>query len=578
LVVDDMTIIREPVAASLRAAGYQTICAASGEEALLRIRAQRPQLVLLDLSMPGMSGLATLKVIRSEPALAGLQVILLTASSDKSQIIQAARLGVRDYLLKSNFSTEDLLARVTKYMPLKASAGEESTTPSSNSPCDPVAKDALGQTDQNEQKVKQVSRTEAMRRIARAEIKAMPSAVADLIAMAGSPRASITEAAEILKQDPMLSARVLRLANSAAFSSQRVRISTIDEAAKNVGLAALRNLAASAGIFDMAGGASDERFLRILQNCLAVSTLMDQLAPQNDESAHGLAYVIGLCQSLPDMMLRQYFRSEYEQAILQAQRTGASWRQVVGEVFDIPYANLMWELLNRLGLPAPVTTSIREFFDHDPNESRIRMRSPLARLLVIANYCAAGLMLNPRLDEPLRPILEAEMREAIGAPPPNIDMTALRSNAVMTAALLAGVSQSQMEKVAEPPIKRMRLKLVYVRGEGFASLDPLHELLKLLAGELQIRTEGEPWTKNLDQSDAVVLATQNALSQVELAELVSKMQLSNGGRSIPMLCLASRTEDRVDAGYVWTEKSPTTVEAIAKFVKSADQQILKHAA
>jgi two-component system chemotaxis response regulator CheY len=103
LVVDDMAVFREPIAASLRLAGYETLCAADGEDALRVARARRPDLILLDVSMPKMDGLTFLKHLRADPEVAGTRVILLTALSEKKHVLSAGALGVRDYLLKSRF-------------------------------------------------------------------------------------------------------------------------------------------------------------------------------------------------------------------------------------------------------------------------------------------------------------------------------------------------------------------------------------------------------------------------------------------------------------------------------------------
>src|SRR4051812_40436043 len=115
LVVDDTSIIREPIAAALTAAGYQTVCACDGREAVAALERQTPDVMVLDLSMPGMTGLQVLEAMRRRPATANTPVILLTASADRDNVISAAQFGVRDYVLKSGFSLTQLLSRVQKY-------------------------------------------------------------------------------------------------------------------------------------------------------------------------------------------------------------------------------------------------------------------------------------------------------------------------------------------------------------------------------------------------------------------------------------------------------------------------------
>lgn len=116
LVVDDMAIVRDPIAASLQLGGYQTVCAANGIEALKAVQTQAPSLILLDMSMPVMDGLTFLRALRADHRYKNLPVILLTAISEKQHVLEAAKLGIQDYLLKSKFSLADLMVRVKKHL------------------------------------------------------------------------------------------------------------------------------------------------------------------------------------------------------------------------------------------------------------------------------------------------------------------------------------------------------------------------------------------------------------------------------------------------------------------------------
>ena len=112
LVVDDMQIFREPIAASLRLAGYETLLAGSGAEAMQLVHARKPDLIVLDVAMPNRDGLSVLQTLRRDANHAWTPVILLTAVADASVFDLAYRLGVRQILLKSQFSLLDLLDRV----------------------------------------------------------------------------------------------------------------------------------------------------------------------------------------------------------------------------------------------------------------------------------------------------------------------------------------------------------------------------------------------------------------------------------------------------------------------------------
>src|SRR5205814_4234542 len=116
LVVDDMAIFREPIAASLRLAGFETVCAANGQEALSAMDMRRPDVILLDLAMPVMDGISFLQSLRARRDANPPPVILLTAMSEKRYVMEAAKLGAKEYLLKSRFSSKELVERIHKHL------------------------------------------------------------------------------------------------------------------------------------------------------------------------------------------------------------------------------------------------------------------------------------------------------------------------------------------------------------------------------------------------------------------------------------------------------------------------------
>jgi CheY-like chemotaxis protein len=112
LVVDDMAIFREPLQLALRAAGYDVATAADGAQAIAAISNRRPDVVVLDMNMPGMNGVSFLRRLRGAPSLASIPVLVLTANADVEQIKAAMELGVAGYLHKSQFSFRSLIARI----------------------------------------------------------------------------------------------------------------------------------------------------------------------------------------------------------------------------------------------------------------------------------------------------------------------------------------------------------------------------------------------------------------------------------------------------------------------------------
>ena len=111
LVVDDEPDITGLVAYHLAKAGYRVITAANGTEALKSVREERPDLVVLDLMLPGLSGYDVLAELRRHEATRDVGVILLTARRDEPDRIKGLTLGADDYLAKP-FSPQELVLRV----------------------------------------------------------------------------------------------------------------------------------------------------------------------------------------------------------------------------------------------------------------------------------------------------------------------------------------------------------------------------------------------------------------------------------------------------------------------------------
>jgi two-component system response regulator RegX3 len=108
LVVDDETTLRETLVEALEAEGFRVVSAADGREALAVFRAERPDLVLLDLMLPELSGIEVCRIIRAE---SGVPIVMLTAKDSEIDKVVGLELGADDYVTKP-FSVRELSARI----------------------------------------------------------------------------------------------------------------------------------------------------------------------------------------------------------------------------------------------------------------------------------------------------------------------------------------------------------------------------------------------------------------------------------------------------------------------------------
>lgn len=123
LIVDDNSNNVKIIAITLRELNYKLVIATSGQSAIDMVDKTRPDLVLLDIMMPGMDGYETCEIIKSKKENENLPIIFLTALNDKSNIIRGFEVGGVDYITKP-FNKEELISRVKTHLELKFTQDE----------------------------------------------------------------------------------------------------------------------------------------------------------------------------------------------------------------------------------------------------------------------------------------------------------------------------------------------------------------------------------------------------------------------------------------------------------------------
>jgi len=118
LVVDDIARNLQLLGSILTSKGFEVLFATSGESALERLDARAPDLILLDLMMPGMDGMEVCRRVKSSPKTMDIPIIILTAANDAENAAKALSQGAVDYIFKP-FNTAELLARVRTHVALK---------------------------------------------------------------------------------------------------------------------------------------------------------------------------------------------------------------------------------------------------------------------------------------------------------------------------------------------------------------------------------------------------------------------------------------------------------------------------
>lgn len=115
LLVDDNTTNLQVLFQALSPEGYELLIAQSGEQALESAREGRPQLILLDVKMPGIDGFETLRRLRADEETAGIPVVFLSAHANVESIEEGKALGAQGYFTKP-FQFDEILAKVREIL------------------------------------------------------------------------------------------------------------------------------------------------------------------------------------------------------------------------------------------------------------------------------------------------------------------------------------------------------------------------------------------------------------------------------------------------------------------------------
>lgn len=471
LVVDDMPYIREPIAASLRLAGYETLCAASGAEALSIVRKHQPALILLDLEMPGMSGLDLLRRLLRVPEEHRPRTIMLTASQDRASVLKAGELGVRHFMLKSTFSLANLLDRVKTVLaetpasaqPAAASepgsahgAGQDPTLGESGASKDPAVPSevstlrpagasppgaALGDLSPL------MTRAELLRHVERAgELRALSPAVAEVLEMSEDPSATTEAIAGAIKRDQVLALKILKLANSSAYSLGK-KTTSVDQAVVRIGMGAIRQALLNIGVIDSLGaGGADCAIdpLRFWEHSIACGLIAAEIEQATGGAAPDTTFTLGLLHDVGRLVLAEALGAAYREVLDASERLRIPLEAAESHLLGLNHAEIMPDVLRRWNVPKSLVEPIVSHHERpDAGGADAPRPGRDTAVLQLADRLAHALLLGTSGNETLYPI--ADLCRQLGLEEPalrRIVDTAGEQTREVKIALLASSAQA----------------------------------------------------------------------------------------------------------------------------------------
>ena len=552
LIIDDTPFWRDVTTEALRQKGFTTFTASDGVEALKVLRDHPADLIILDIEMPGMQGLDFLQKIRSTETLKTTPVIMLTGDMQRAHVIQATQLGAADYLLKARFSMADLLSRIDRRLPA-AGINPRPPTVSTSPMKEPDIKPLLTR----QQSIARATQAMSGRNIS--------VAAAEVISLANSPRSDLSDLADVIGRDPILSAKVFQASNQASNSGRRVVVTTLPEAVRILGCMRVRDIAVAVGIFEAMPAPIDRHFdpIRSWQHSLAVARICSMLAPPETS---GTAYLAGLCHDLGEFLFRTHFGQEHDEVLRAQAATGKPQYELERLMLGITHGELAQTILHCLELPEAISRPIAEH--HEWTRSGTPSDAPIARILQLADQYATGLLLTHSKYSTVRPFSHVECRRAVGADNPEPPDARLFCSEIqaMTALHTASMRKSPGDP-SGPIFERQPGRLLLVRDPAISSFDPVGAALESLADVTVINQL--PKQAELAECDGLVILTRNnALNGFTSEEIATVTNRDNV--HIPTLWLVAHLAEgrpldaRAPKPCLW----PIQLDFLARFVIS----------
>lgn len=116
VLIEDDPFLSSMYVAKLEIAGFTVYAQEDGKRGLELIKNKKPQLILLDILLPGMDGFEVLEHVRADKETAGIPVILLTNLGQKNDVEKGLELGANDYLIKAHFTPTEVITKINKFL------------------------------------------------------------------------------------------------------------------------------------------------------------------------------------------------------------------------------------------------------------------------------------------------------------------------------------------------------------------------------------------------------------------------------------------------------------------------------
>jgi HD-like signal output (HDOD) protein/CheY-like chemotaxis protein len=420
LIADDEESIRRLIVRLLSNQGFEIVTCESGEEALEKIPSERPDLILTDLEMPGISGVEVVRRLKSDPALRDIPVLVLTGNATRENVMASIGAGASDFIVKSDLRVEELLARVQKAV---RPASERRVTEPAPAPA-PVQKAVPVAAGAPRKKAAILSREQVESHLKDAlDLKALPFIVAEVIKVTSSASADSNLLTQTVARDPAVAARVLQMANSAFFVLHG-RFQNLAQAVARLGFRQVREITIALKLmeeFRTGGKKSGLDRLEFWKHALACAVLSRDLAAAlraKPEEAE-VAFLAGLLHDIGQTFLMDHFPGGYARVLALAAKQGRPLHEVEQEACGTGHAEISCRILSKWRLLEDFLEPIVHHHGAPADGASFPRNARLPGIVWIANVLAKAVRIGSDGDETLEAIPDV-LAARLGLDPANL--------------------------------------------------------------------------------------------------------------------------------------------------------------
>ncbi len=495
MIVDDEALMRNLLKIALTNAGFDVVQVDDGVRSLEAAKKEKPTLIVMDINMPGMSGIDAIKLLKKEPQTAHIPIMVMTAYATHENILEAIKAGAVDAATKAQVRIENFIQKIETIIKKDEEKNRINKALKSVEAQYKVNKETVV-TKKTFEKVKDHREKNKIKKRAVfgkvmsqsafdakihsiTDIKTLPFVAQRVARIAGSSGTDTHLLVTELQRDPVLSAKVLRLANSAYYATSDNVIS-LERAVLTIGRQGISDLASSIAVLDQFFDSDNKGILNRIQfweHCFCCGAYAKRIAQLAKYKEPELLFLSGLFHSLGVVVFDDFFHKEFSMILEQYTQHGGrliDWeKKVIGHDHNEAGGKVLqaWGLSPQIIEPTQLYNNPIKSLDLMPDTTNI---------LRLANILAETHGYSIGVDDSIY-FVPMKMLKKLGLQPANLEVMSMHVDKDMLDLRMVFFSydiSTAQKHYNKTEYQNLDGKFIELYTENMFALDPIELSLK----------------------------------------------------------------------------------------------------